>query len=559
MAINIKKTYKLFLRTFLVLLLIFAVFALLFYLKVRIPAPEVSELVNLDSYQRVQVSDDFYKIKENWLKKNKYGIWEMYIEGGAFERGVVYGLLARELMEKQEVHFVNQINEIIPNAFYQFLLKLLIAWFNQDLHEYIPNEFKQEIYGISLSFSEKYNYIGPKYYRILNYHAAHDIGHALNDFNLVGCTSFSVNNSFSKDGSLLIARNFDFYMGEGFAEDKLLVFVNPQKGYKYASYSWAGFSGVVSGMNEKGLSVTINAAKSELPGVAKVPISILAREILQYAKNTEEAIAIARRRETFVSESLLIGSAEDDKAIIIEKSTQNTAVFDSPENSILCTNHYQSDFFLKDSINVENIKLSDSKYRFDHLRELLSVNSPVDVQQAVQILRNKEGLKGKFLGYGNPKAINQLIAHHGIVFKPSQYKIWVSAPPYQLGAFICYDLENAFGSKPGAFLIDSLNIKEDRFLHSEDFKNYKDYKNTKEQISKFVILDLPFSMTENEIESFIKSNPKNYLTYLVLGDYFSKLGNLERAKEYYLKSLNYEVASLQEEHTILDKIKNCET
>lgn len=483
----------------------------------------------------------------------------MYIEGEEYERGVIYGVLAKELIQKQEEYFVAQVNELVPNKFYQTILKYFVAWFNRDIYKYIPKENQAEIYGISLSFSDKFDDVGPKYHRILNYHAAHDIGHALNDYSMVGCTSFALTKEFSADSNLLIGRNFDFSLGDDFARDKLLVFVRPKKGYAYASYSWAGLTGVVSGMNEKGLTVTLNASRSDMPFSSKEPISILAREILQYSKNIEEAVALAKQREIFVSESLLIGSAEDGEAVIIEKSPQKMDVYRRSDHKLICSNHYQSKLFMSDSINLKNISNSDSKYRFDRVNELLEeAKAPLTPSDVARILRNKEGHAGKDIGLGNQKSLNQLIAHHGILFKPNERKMWVSTAPYQMGEFVCYDLVKIFASSDD-YIIDSLNVKPDDFIETKRFKDHEACKALKQRLKKFNLFGIPFDLESKDEIKIIRSNPKSYATYMDIGDYHKKKGDRVKAMCYYKKSLSLDVASKNEEGLIMNNLRECET
>jgi len=349
-------------------------------------------------------------------------------------------------------------------------------------------------------------------------------------------------------------------MGDEFAEDKLILFVKPSEGYGFSSYSWAGLTGVVSGMNEKGLTVTLNASKSEIPTGAKNPISLLAREILQYAANINEAIAIAEKRSVFVSESLLIGSAEDDKSVVIEKSPEKMDVYDANEELVVCANHYQGSVFLNDSANVLNIKNSDSKYRFDRLTELLQQNYPIDILKATQILRDKKGIDDAFIGYGNPKAINQLIAHHSIVFKPHQRQFWISTQPYQLGHFIGYNLTDVLTKKNSSdnTYIDSLTIAPDDFLKSDAYKKYEIFKKIKQRIQKLVLLDIPFSLNDTQEKQFIQTNPDSYITFMTLGDYHEKRGNFDKAIAYYKMALTQSVASKDEEEIIKKKIETCQ-
>ncbi|ODS75825.1 MAG: peptidase C45 [Cytophagaceae bacterium SCN 52-12] len=545
---------KFLLKLFACLLVLALVLVIWFNARISLSAPQVAG-IRVDTV-RVRVAPDYYRIGHNWLRKNRHGLWEMYLEGSPYERGVIYGQLARELVNDQENVFVEQIRSMIPNASVLNWLKYFVGWFNRDIDRYIPQENLEEIYGISQSFSDSFNFIGKPYYRVLNYHAAHDIGHALTDLNMVGCTSFAVNKELSADSSLIIGRNFDFNMGDGFARNKLMLFMKPDEGYAFASVGWAGFTGVVSGMNEKGLTITLNASKSDIPYKAKTPISILAREILQYAGSIGEAVAIAGKRETFVSESLLVGSAAEDKAVIIEKTPSRMDVYDSGTALTVCSNHYQGSALGSEKTNLENLENSDSGYRFNRMRELIGNSVPLDLKNSVSILRNTLGAHDEFIGYGNPKSINQLLAHHGIIFKPGERRLWVSANPYQLGVFVGYDLKKVFSPVP--FPTDSsLVLPADPFLATQDYRNFEEFKKTANDIRKYLMTGQSFSFSDAEERRFISNNPESYLPYLLLGDYYKKREDCGKALTYYRSALGKELPSAYEETAIRDKIEKC--
>jgi isopenicillin-N N-acyltransferase-like protein len=521
---------------------------------IKIPAPADTSVIAL---QRKEVSPDFYTLNNNWIKKSETGLWEIYIEGDGFERGVIEGKLNKELAEKQEIAFVNQIKKMIPSQGMLHYLKFFISFFNRNLDQYITEEYKEEIYGESLYASDQFDFIAPKYYRMLNYHAAHDIGHALQDKNMtVGCTAFGVWGAKSKDSTLLIGRNFDFYVGDEFAENKLINFIKPKNGYKLMMVSWAGMIGTVSGMNEKGLTVTINAAKSEIPASAATPISLVAREILQYAKNIDEAFGIAKKRKTFVSESLLVGSLMDNRTATIEKTPSKTELYDPAyTNSIVCSNHYQGDVFLKDPINVENIKKSSSDYRFKHLTSLLNQYETIDVPTAAAILRNQKGMDNKDIGMGNEKALNQLIAHHSVIFKPAKLQVWVSTNPFQLGPYICYDLNQVFKKAPGLSekieLYDKqLSLPADPFLYSTAYKKFVAYKQMREVFHFAHKHQLQLPLDEQLIAKFIRCNPEYFETYVILGTYFKDQQQKERAFTYFKMALTKEITTVQDKEAI---------
>lgn len=504
-------------------------------------------------------TDSLRQYGENYLRHSRSGLWELKIRGSGFQRGHNLGKLMPDLLYYQEKVFVDQIREIIPSESYLKFLRFFIVLFNRNLGENVIEEYRNEIYGISMSCTHEYDFIGTPYERQLNYHSAHDLGHAMQDYMLVGCSSFATWGKQSADSSLLIGRNFDFYVGEAFAKNKLVSFYEPNQdqGYRFASVGWPGMIGVLSGMNETGLTVTINAAKSDMPTSSATPISILTREILQYASTIDEAFAIAQKRKTFVSESILIGSAKDGKAAIIEKSPEKTALFFGKEKELLvCTNHYQSEDFAQDKRNMENIQTSDSPYRFARLEELIKGNHPMDVTKAASILRNRKGMQDADLGLANEMAINQFIAHHSVIFQPKKLLMWVSTSPWQCGQYVAYDLNKIFSdSIDFRHEINSpeLTIPEDTFIHQPEFKQLLIYKRLTPLLLKRI--KRKEKVEDKILKIYETSNPSFYYVDEVLGDYYAALQKPHQAVSYWRKALSKPIPKQQERERIQQKIQ----
>ena len=548
-----KYAFRTIFISFELFLLFFHLLFLWILILAQIPEPTVPD-VHIE--KRTCIGQNHYVLGNNYLKKNEFGVWEMYIEGAPYERGLIYGELSKELIQRQEDIFVAQINQFVPGEFLQQFLRLLIGFFNADLPQHIPLENQQEILGVSRYFSNRYDYIADKYTRILNYHAAHDIGHALNDYSIVGCTSFAVKGEKTDNGNLLIGRNFDFYVGDEFAEDKLIVFVNPDKGHSFVSYSWAGFTGVASGLNSQGLSVTINASKSDLPTSAKMPISILAREILQYASTIEEAIAISKKRQIFVSETIMVGSARDGKVALIEKSPKRMGIYYQDKDALICANHYQSSTFKKDPKNKNNIKESDSHFRFDRVSELLNKNKKLDHEGVLEILRDQHGQLSDTLGMGNPRAINQLIAHHSVLISPETGTFFISTNDYQLGRFIGYDVKRTFSQRKGVI---SEVLEPDPFLKDIRYKKFKAFKRVKQKIGRFLLFGGQLHLSQSSIKQFIANNSESYVTYEMLGKYFKKKGQKMSAHFYFKRALSKKVASARIRQELRNLMNECAT
>jgi hypothetical protein len=253
----------------------------------------------------------------------------------------------------------------------------------------------------------------------------------------------------------------------------------------------------------------------------------------------------------FVAESFLIGSANDRRAAIIEKSPEGIDIYESGTNYIIGTNHFQSEILGKSQMNLDHIKTSASLYRYQRVQELLDKNGKNSVLKTSRILRDRSGANDKSIGLGNEKSINQLIAHHGIIFQPEKKLVWISTAPWQLGKFVCYDLNKVFSldmNENKEIYEEDLVIPPDPFLFSEDFKN----------AGKFNRYRFPFQSKEGlEPDSLIKWNPDSYLSYMLAADFCFQNKNYDKAALLYREGLTKEIATVQEREHMKKNLELC--
>ena len=170
--------------------------------------------------------------------------------------------------------------------------------------------------------------------------------------------------------------------------------------------------------------------------------------------------------------------------------------------------------------------------------------SPINAEDAVSILRNRYGLGNVDIGLSNEKSLNQFIAHHSVVFQPEQLRFWVSTAPWQLGEFVCYELDKVQSSE---FKVQSSESKDDEYVRVCRYR--EQYKTITSAIKDNQ------NITSEFIEEFIENNPNYFQVYNTLGDYELSRKNYEQAISYWKQALMLEIPRTTEKDEITSKIK----
>ncbi len=506
------------------------------------PIPANASILQLKTQER----DGRIWLGESWVGRRE-GLLTVYLKGDPFELGYAAGVLMQPQIHTLENEFITMIHGYVPNEWTLTALKWYVVYRNRNLSDYIPAEYRMEIFGATVGCPDIHPEIGPYYNRVMNYHAAHDVSYMMIDNPLVsraGCTSFGAWGSATAHAHLLTGRNFDWEAAEVFSRDRVVIMCEPEHGIPFISLAWAGMAGVVSGMNRAGVSLTVNGAPSSLPRDTATPVAIVARDILQQAHNLNDALQILRHAKVFVSTLWLIGSRADGKFIIVEKTPDATQIRGAEGDSIVCANHFETPGLRDDARNQHHIAEATSVSRKTRLTELLEgAHGSIDAARAVEFLRDRKLPGGAFAGNGNRGALNALIATHATVMDLTDGIFWAASPPNQLGKFVAYDVADFSHELPGK------SVPADPMIASGEFEKVKE--------ARKLLIDGRLALKKKDAQAALalaekaeSLNPGFYQNAALRGHALRALGRREEANRAFIAALAARPAFLKEKQEI---------
>jgi predicted choloylglycine hydrolase len=379
-----------------------------------------------------------------WIDKSRFGMHQLILQGAPYDRGLEAGRLTQGLLYREEKELIHKLQELVPSNFLLSALELVaMRWF-WGIDAYFESWMTQEMYGVSKSASHDFDHVADPFTRQIGYHGVHEVGQLAVDRGAAdkGCTVVALP---YRDG-FVVGRNFDFEATRTLDTEKILKWVFPDKGYAFVSVIWGGMVGAVTGVNEHGVYISMNAAGTMDFRRFGTPSSLVLLKALQNSKTADEALHILRDETMFITDIFVV--ADKNRAYRVEKTPHHFEAFALTSASIV-TNHLIGAAWKDDGFNRYRRDELTSSIREKRGEELIKSFPDTSVLEAdkvdalaLSVLRDKGGLP-----LGSRQAIDALIATHSVIYNAPEGVLYVSAGPAVSGPFTGFDLRASFASR----------------------------------------------------------------------------------------------------------------
>jgi hypothetical protein len=182
----------------------------------------------------------------------------------------------------------------------------------------------------------------------------------------MGCSTVVVEPARSATGQALFGRNFDWLPTKGITDHTLVVVYKGEGKRAFAAVTVSPITGVISGMNDAGLSITINEIsirrskdKAEFNWKG-VPLLFAFRRVMEECATVAEAEKLLREMPRTTTCCLTV--CDKTGGAVFEITPTNLEVRSAENGVCCCTNHFRT----------EKLCVDDKCWRYAKLAPLLA-------------------------------------------------------------------------------------------------------------------------------------------------------------------------------------------
>jgi hypothetical protein len=254
-------------------------------------------------------------------------------------------------------------------------------------------------------------------------------------FGRLGCSVFAITPERSDEqGELVCGRNLDYFVSSAVGDDTwaatqhlkehlAVVEYQPEDRASFVSVGWPGFIGAATAMSEHGMVISSLTVATLRNLALATPATFVYRRIMEESTTLADAIAVVQRTRRSQGNNVLIGSAAEGDAVVVEYTPWRLAIRRPQDGWVAATNHFNHPDMVRYHANL--IRMS-SRERLARLGELCGdcAGTAEGAEILGQFLLDQECHNPDSNDYCtvlNPCTI------YSTLFAPAQGRLWVRA------------------------------------------------------------------------------------------------------------------------------------
>ena len=245
------------------------------------------------------------------------GLTVVHLSGTPYELGRQHGELLRDDVRANVNQVLGYFRRYVKIPWVR--TRLINWWLDHAWKQaapFVPPAYLEELRGLA-------DGAGVSLWDLYRLHAIPDRTYA--------CSNFAAWGRATSGGRLIHVRNLDWNIHTGIQRYAVVFVVHPRGKRAFVNVGWAGFIGVLTGINDARLSIGQVGAETVDATFKGEPMVFVMRRVLEESENLQQAEELVRNARRTVGVNYVVADANARRAVTMETTQQRLRVFEADD------------------------------------------------------------------------------------------------------------------------------------------------------------------------------------------------------------------------------------